>query len=80
MFFGCRKSDSDYIYKEEIEEYHKSGVLTKAHLAFSREQGAQKVYVQDLLRRESQLVIEALTGEKKGCIYMCGSTRMGQDV
>jgi NADPH-ferrihemoprotein reductase len=48
-------------------------------LAFSREEGKPKVYVQDLMRQEAQTVSTILT-EKRGYIYLCGSTRMGQDV
>jgi NADPH-ferrihemoprotein reductase len=27
LFFGCRKSSEDFIYREELEEYVKKGVL-----------------------------------------------------
>jgi sulfite reductase alpha subunit-like flavoprotein len=53
LFFGCRKSDCDFIYREDIELYQKKGVISKAHIAFSREKGVQKTYVQDLMKKES---------------------------
>ena len=38
LYFGCKKRDVDYLYKDEIEEYKESKVLSSLHLAFSREQ------------------------------------------
>ena len=45
LFFGCRESSSDFIYREELEAWHKNGNLTSVYYAFSREQGKPKVYV-----------------------------------
>jgi hypothetical protein len=42
LFFGCRSSAEDYIYRQELEGYLASGVLAGLHVAFSRE-GASKV-------------------------------------
>ncbi len=39
LFFGCRKSDSDYIYKEDIQGYKTSGVIDNLFVALSREPG-----------------------------------------
>lgn len=36
LFFGCRTAASDYIYREQLEGYLASGVLTGLHVAFSR--------------------------------------------
>ena len=78
LFFGCRKRDHDFIYKEELEAYETSGIVTKLHLAVSRE--GEKQYVQDLMRKESELLKRLLSSESRGHIYICGSTKMGQDV
>lgn len=43
LYFGCRKSTVDYIYKDEIEHAKQDGVLTNVYTAFSREPGQQKV-------------------------------------
>jgi len=42
MFFGCRHKEEDFIYQEELEEAEKGEVLSKLHVAFSRDQ-EQKV-------------------------------------
>jgi sulfite reductase alpha subunit-like flavoprotein len=38
LYFGCRKRDSDYIYKEDIMKFKEEGFITHLHEAFSREQ------------------------------------------
>ena len=42
LFFGCRRSDVDFIYKDEILAWAESGVITDLVTAFSRE-GPNKV-------------------------------------
>lgn len=73
LFFGCRSRDEDFIYKEELEQHLKSGVLSELHVAFSRE-GAQKVYVQDLIFDQRQSVWKLLQ-EPTSCVYICGDAR-----
>ena len=53
LFFGCRRKDVDFIYREDLETWERSQVLTKAHLALSREPGVKKTYVQDQMREQS---------------------------
>merc|ERR1712070_110877 len=48
LFFGCKYQSVDYIYRDELEQYEKEGVLHKLHTAFSRD-GPKKVYVQHLI-------------------------------
>ena len=54
-----------------------TGALSSLHTAFSRD-GAEKVYVQHLIKREAKAV-HALLNEGAH-VYVCGGTRMGKDV
>jgi sulfite reductase alpha subunit-like flavoprotein len=45
LFFGCRSAAEDFIYKDRLEGYLASGVISGLHVAFSRD-GPSKVYVQ----------------------------------
>ncbi|XP_030848141.1 NADPH--cytochrome P450 reductase [Strongylocentrotus purpuratus] len=78
LFFGCRKSTEDYIYKDELDEYLKNGTLTNVHVAFSRET-EEKLYVQHLMKRCQKQIWGML--EKGSHIYVCGDARfMAPDV
>uniref|UniRef100_A0A1B6E5J6 NADPH--cytochrome P450 reductase n=1 Tax=Clastoptera arizonana TaxID=38151 RepID=A0A1B6E5J6_9HEMI len=78
LYFGCRKSNEDFLYKEELEEFVKNGVL-KLHVAFSREQ-EKKQYVTHLLSQNADEVWSVI-GENNGHIYICGDARtMARDV
>lgn len=76
LYFGCRKKAEDYIYEEELEEacHPENGVITNLYAAFSRDQ-AEKVYVQDLMKRPEagKQTWELL--EKGGHFYVCGDAR-----
>lgn len=45
LYFGSRHRALEYLYGEELEAYHASGLLTHLRLAFSRDQ-REKVYIQ----------------------------------
>lgn len=79
LFFGCRYKECDYVYADEWQEYEQQGML-EHHTAFSRDT-PQKVYVQDILRRESKRVWEALSPIGRGVLYLSGSAeKMPTDV
>ena len=79
LFFGCRSKDHDFIYREELEGFERSGALTSLRVAFSRE-GAEKVYVQHLLAKEAAEVARLIVKEKAS-VYVCGDARaMARDV
>lgn len=78
LYFGCRKSDEDYLYKDELEQYVKNGTL-KLHTAFSREQ-EKKIYVTHLLEQNKDEIWDVI-GAKNGHVYICGDARnMARDV
>jgi len=45
MFFGCRKSTSDFIYHDEIAKYKAAHYLDDVFIAFSREDASKRTYV-----------------------------------
>jgi len=51
LFFGDRNAATDYIYRDELEGFQQSGLLSRLDLAFSRDQDA-KIYVQDRMREQ----------------------------
>lgn len=69
LYFGCRKHDEDFLYRDELDEYVKNGTLT-LHTAFSREQ-EHKVYVTHLLEKNKDELWRVI-GEQNGHIYVCG--------
>lgn len=79
LYFGCKNRSEDYIYSDELEKYEKSGILTKLHLAFSRE-CSEKVYVQHLLKKTENAKELMSDLEGGGYVYVCGATAMGEDV
>ena len=77
LYFGCKYSDVDYIYKNELESYNDNELTL--YTAFSRE-GRQKVYVQNLMQNNENS-IEIMNDIDNGAyIYVCGATAMGADV
>jgi len=77
LYFGCRREEEDYLYREELETYLGAGTLARLRLAFSRAQAA-KVYVQHLVRDDGAELWAML--QRGGHVYICGGTLMGRDV
>lgn len=78
LFFGDQHEACDYLYKDQITAWQENGLLTHTSLAWSRD-GADKVYVQTLLKERGAEVFEWL--EKGAAIYVCGdASRMASDV
>jgi len=71
MYYGCRHRSKDFIYGDELEAYHKEGVLTHLRVAFSRDQ-VFKVYVQNKIEEDPELLYK-LFNEENGYFYMCGN-------
>ncbi|EPT05179.1 cytochrome P450 oxidoreductase [Fomitopsis schrenkii] len=78
LYFGCRRSDQDYLYKDEWPEYGKElhGKFTM-RCAFSREvfrPDGGKIYVQDLLWEDRDHVADSILNGK-GYVYICGDAK-----
>lgn len=77
LFFGCRNGD-DFIYRKDLEAMEKEGIVD-LKVAFSRPDKGDKVYVQDLIRKERKKVWELIGQGAK--IFICGDgSRMEPDV
>ncbi len=78
LFFGDRRAQSDYLYREELAAFLDDGTLSRLDTCFSRDQ-EQKVYVQHrMLEAGSELWQWIQDGAN---IYVCGdATRMAKDV
>jgi len=84
LFFGCRRPEEDYIYKEELEAAQEAvnadgDERFRIVTAFSRVQGQQKVYVQQRVTEFGSEVID-LIQEKGASFYICGRASMAREV
>ncbi|CAD5221670.1 unnamed protein product [Bursaphelenchus xylophilus] len=78
LFFGCRHPDHDHIYKDEVDDFVKEGIVNRAHVAYSRLKN-EKVYVQHLIWAEREHIWSII--QRGGNIYVCGDARnMARDV
>ncbi|MEN9841025.1 MAG: hypothetical protein RL376_825 [Verrucomicrobiota bacterium] len=78
VFFGDQKSNTDFLYQEEWENYLAEGKLSRLDLAWSRDQGV-KVYVQDKMRANAAELWAWL--QKGASFFVCGDAkRMAKDV
>jgi sulfite reductase alpha subunit-like flavoprotein len=46
LVFGCRSSAADYLFQQTLDEMVAAGSISKVLVAFSREPGLPKTYVQ----------------------------------
>ncbi len=78
LFFGDQKSETDFLYADQLTEYQENGLLTRLDTAFSRDQ-AHKIYVQDRMRENGAEIFKWL--QAGGHFYVCGdASRMAKDV
>ncbi|KAJ2610636.1 NAPDH-dependent diflavin reductase [Coemansia sp. RSA 1365] len=79
LFFGCRNEGKDFLYQKQLKKWVAEGSL---HLfcAFSRDQEDQKVYVQQRIREQGDLVW-SLINNLGATIFVSGNAnRMPDDV
>lgn len=80
LFYGSRRADEDFLYKEEWPEYSKVlGDSFELFTSFSREIPSKKSYVQHKIIENGSKVAELI---KEGAfIYVCGdASKMARDV
>ncbi|KAL8769372.1 MAG: hypothetical protein Q9209_004599 [Squamulea sp. 1 TL-2023] len=71
LFYGGRNQEADFFYREEWE-YLQGQMSLQVFAAFSRDQKA-KVYVQDVIKQQANLVYDVLYSQG-GIVYVCGSS------
>ncbi len=78
LFFGEQHRATDFLYEQELLDYHRRGILHRLDLAFSRDQ-EQKVYVQHRMKENARELWSWL--QNGAYIYVCGDARhMAKDV
>jgi cytochrome P450/NADPH-cytochrome P450 reductase len=82
LFFGCRRSGLDDIYRDEFNTWEKSGVVT-VYRAYSRPNGSGTAqtagrYVQDVVHEHAGIV--SRLWEQGARCYVCGSAKMAEHV
>jgi len=78
LFFGDQHEASDFLYGEQLQQWHHAGLLTHLHTAFSRD-GDEKVYVQHRMWEQREELYDWLRDGAH--VYVCGdANRMAKDV
>ncbi len=78
LFFGEQKRETDFYYRDELEEWQRSGHLTRLDLAFSRD-STEKIYVQHRMQEHGAELWNWLNDGAH--VYICGDAqRMAKDV
>jgi cytochrome P450/NADPH-cytochrome P450 reductase len=70
LFYGCRNAEHDMLYRDELKAFEESGI-TDLKVAFSREPGQPRTFVQHMIKREQDHVWELI--ETGAVIYVCGN-------
>ena len=76
LFFGMRNPASDFIYGEELSQWHEQGRLMSLSTAISR--GRRPHHVQDVLRAEASEVMALIS--QGAHIMVCGGRDMAAGV
>ena len=78
LFFGDQREALDFLYRDQIERWQRSGFLTRLDLAFSRDQ-KEKIYVQNRMLEHAEELWNWL--QRGAHFYVCGdASRMAKDV
>ena len=79
LIFGARHFDSEFLYQSEWQDALKGGALARVDVAFSRDRGTPKAYVQDRIREAGAEIYAWLAGGAN--LYVCGDAeQMAPDV
>ena len=78
LFFGDRNFGTDFLYQREWLSHREQGLLTRLDVAWPRDEGQEKRYVQHSLEACGRELYDWL--EQGAHLYVCGSTRMAEGV
>lgn len=73
LFFGCRYSDRDFLFKKEIYDHLNNGLIRKLFVSFSRESD-KKIYVQDNIVKYGSEIVKKILNEN-AVVYVCGNAK-----
>ncbi|MEJ5996153.1 PepSY domain-containing protein [Pedobacter sp. Du54] len=76
LYAGFRGASSFELYQKAMDVNLKEQKLSSLHLSYSRE--GEKQYVSDLLKRDQELIANAMKND--GVIMICGALAMQKDV
>ncbi|XP_033126796.1 nitric oxide synthase, brain-like [Anneissia japonica] len=79
LYFGCRQSCMDHIYKEETQKAKNGLALAEVYVAYSREPDQPKTYVQDMLKKNSTKLYNHIMKDD-GHLFVCGDVSMATGV
>ena len=78
LFFGDWTEEGEYLYRDEMEAWRESGLISRHDLAWSRA-GPEKVYVQHLMEQHGEEIWNWIDGG--AYFYVCGDKNyMAKDV
>ncbi|KAJ2401444.1 hypothetical protein GGI23_001394 [Coemansia sp. RSA 2559] len=85
LFFGCRSSTDDYLFKHAIEQQKSARVLSQLSVCFSRDSAAREQLGVQRYVQEAMLLCEDEIGEllvaKDAMVFVCGDAKgMAKDV
>lgn len=78
VFFGTKTKD-DRLFNSDFETAQKVGALDSYLIGFSREPEIPKTYVQEVMSKNADIIIELLM-KKNGIVYVCGSNSLRKGV
>lgn len=71
LYFGCRHSDHDWLYEDQMKLFVSQNIVSQLHVAFSRQDKNTKCYVQDKIKENAHHLAEMIV-KKSANIYICG--------
>jgi len=78
LFFGDQHESTDFLYRDQLQDFLHDGTLTRLTTAFSRDQ-SEKIYVQHRMLEHAAELFQWL--QDGAYFYLCGdATRMAKDV